>query len=311
MDTLTAPRKWRVTVLISGSGNYHPTRAQTTPKKAHTHPVSSSTGSNLAALLAALPSTLSNCSIVHVLSSKSTAYGLTRASSHDPPIPSSIFSLVTWKRLHPLSENPRAEYDLELARRVKETKPDLVVLAGWMLILSEGFLESLRRDWEEEEVGTTTTTMTATGGEEGIQSLPTPGGSPYSTSPSTRRPKKGDPIPIINLHPALPGTFPGAHAISDAYNAFNSPPPSTSSSASPNPTTPTPAPSRITKTGIMIHRVIPLLDAGEPVIVKEVELREGESLQGLEGRIHEVEHVAIVEAVGKVVGMLKDGSWWG
>lgn len=136
-----------------------------------------------------------------------------------------------------------------------------------MLILSSGFLEALARDWNEEDLGTE-------------------GSSPYQKG----APGKGTAIPIINLHPALPGTFPGAHAIQDAWEAGKE--------------------GKITRTGIMVHRVIPLLDAGEPVVVREVELREGEALEGLEERIHEVEHEAIVAAVGKVVGMLGDGSWW-
>jgi phosphoribosylglycinamide formyltransferase len=214
---------------------------------------------------------------------------------------------------------------LELARRVRETRPDLVVLAGWMLVLSEGFLDVLKRDWDEESLSLPPSDDAEGKDSKVTPSLQTLGSSPYVKGAL----KEGTPIPIINLHPALPGTFPGAHAIQDAWNAFNAPlPPSepepTSaldaainaaleglSLASDSPSTPsTSAPARITKTGIMIHRVIPLLDAGEPVLVKEIEMVEGESVEGLEERIHVVEHLALVEAVGKVVEMLADGSWW-
>ena len=49
-------------------------------------------------------------------------------------------------------------------------------------------------------------------------------------------------IPIINLHPAKPKMFPGANAINDALNAKHR--------------------NEITETGIMVHRVIPEIDAG-------------------------------------------------
>lgn len=192
-----------------------------------------------------------------------------------------------------------------------------------MLVLSEGFLDVLKRDWDESSLS-----LSASDGVEGkvTPSLQTLGGSPYVKG----APKEGTRIPIINLHPALPGTFPGAHAIQDAWDAFNLPLPSSASEptsaldaainaaleglslVSDSPSTPAAAvPERITKTGIMIHRVIPLLDAGEPVLVKEIEMIEGESVEGLEERIHVVEHLALVEAVGKVVEMLADGTWWG
>ncbi|GAO51104.1 phosphoribosylglycinamide formyltransferase [Saitoella complicata NRRL Y-17804] len=89
------------------------------------------------------------------------------------------------------------------------------------------------------------------------------------------RPLREAGIPLINLHPALPGAFDGAHAIDRAYDAFQK--------------------GEITKTGCMIHWVIEEVDRGEPLLIKEIEMKEGESLEDLENRIHSVEHVAIVE----------------
>lgn len=252
-------------------------------------------GTNLSALLAALPSTLTHCSITHVLSSRSTAGGLARAATHDPVIPSSHFSLVTYKKT---SGKTRVDYDIELARRIQETEPDLVVLAGWMLILSPGFLTALSRNWTEADLSKR---------ENDEHSFRTEGASPYTKG----EPEMGASIPIINLHPALPGCFPGAHAIKDAWDNFNAPEPDLDLSAlSVKEGEETKAVTkRITKTGIMIHRVIPLLDAGEPVVVKEIVMKRGESLDDLETRIHEVEHKAIVEAVEVVISKLSDGTW--
>lgn len=50
----------------------------------------------------------------------------------------------------------------------------------------------------------------------------------------------------------------------------------------------------------MVHYVIDKVDRGEPILVKEIECREGEDLHLLEERIHSHEHELIVEATAKV-----------
>jgi phosphoribosylglycinamide formyltransferase len=84
-------------------------------------------------------------------------------------------------------------------------------------------------------------------------------------------------VPIINLHPALPGKFNGSNAIQRAYEAFQK--------------------GEITETGVMIHHVISDVDMGRPIITEEVQMRQGEELSQLEERIHQVEWKAIVEGV--------------
>ena len=51
----------------------------------------------------------------------------------------------------------------------------------------------------------------------------------------------------------------------------------------------------------MVHYVVGQVDSGEPVVVKKVELREGEGLEELEDRMHREEHVAIVEGAAEVL----------
>lgn len=51
----------------------------------------------------------------------------------------------------------------------------------------------------------------------------------------------------------------------------------------------------------MIHYVIAEVDRGAPILTREIECKEGESLEGLEQRIHSHEHDLIVEATAKVV----------
>jgi phosphoribosylglycinamide formyltransferase len=93
-------------------------------------------------------------------------------------------------------------------------------------------------------------------------------------------------IAIINLHPALPGEFSGANAIERAYEAFQK--------------------GEVTGTGVMVHHVINEIDAGKPVVVKDVPIKQGETLSELETRIHEVEWRAIVDGTWMVLRDLEE-----
>jgi phosphoribosylglycinamide formyltransferase len=189
----------------------------------------SGNGSNLQALIDATtsgPPSL-KATIVHVISNRKAAYGLTRAANAG--ISTTYHNLVPYiKRLPDHPQEARQAYDADLGNLILAQKPDLVVCAGWMHILSPAALKPL------ETAG----------------------------------------VDIINLHPALPLQFDGANAIERAYEAFQR--------------------GEITKTGIMIHYVIVAVDRGTPIIVREIEMQRGESLPGLEERIHAVEHVEIV-----------------
>ncbi len=81
---------------------------------------------------------------------------------------------------------------------------------------------------------------------------------------------------IINLHPALPGEFPGAHGIEDAFAAWQR--------------------GEILRSGCMVHHVIKDLDAGEPIATKEVPFEMGDTLEGYSNKIHKAEHELIVES---------------
>jgi formyltetrahydrofolate-dependent phosphoribosylglycinamide formyltransferase len=90
------------------------------------------------------------------------------------------------------------------------------------------------------------------------------------------------PSKVVNLHPALPGTFPGMHGIEEAYAAYRR--------------------GEIEHTGVMVHLVPdPAVDAG-PVIAQEVvPIHPGDSVEDLETRIHAVEHRLLVEALRGLV----------
>lgn len=178
-------------------------------------------GTNLQALIDACKSGALDAQIVAVFSNRADACGVMRAEQAG--IPAVTFPLMPYK----IAGRPRNDYDADLARLVATFQPDLIVLAGWMLILSPTFLNCFPRQ-------------------------------------------------VINLHPALPGQFPGTNAIARAYAAFQR--------------------GEIDHTGVMVHWVIPEIDAGEVIARATVTIGVEDSLKDLETRIHEAEHRLIVEA---------------
>jgi formyltetrahydrofolate-dependent phosphoribosylglycinamide formyltransferase len=90
---------------------------------------------------------------------------------------------------------------------------------------------------------------------------------------------------IINLHPALPGEFPGAHGIEDAFAAWQR--------------------GDISRSGCMVHHVIEELDAGEPIATSVVPFMEGDTLEGYAARLHAAEHELIVEATRIALEQMK------
>jgi formyltetrahydrofolate-dependent phosphoribosylglycinamide formyltransferase len=189
------PQKSRLAVLISGNG------------------------SNLQAILDACAVGQLQAEVVLVVSSRADAFGLTRAARAEVP------TLV----LERGEGQERAAYDAVLAEKVSGVRPDWVVLAGWMRVLTMSFLGRF-------------------------------------------------PNRVVNLHPALPGAFPGTHAIERAFAAWQK--------------------GEIDHTGVMVHLVPDEeVDLG-PVLAKETILfRAGESLDEFEARVHELEHRLLVDTL--------------
>ncbi len=200
----------------------------------------SGNGTNLQALIDNCKSGKIPGKITHVISSSAKAYGLERASKAD--IPTTVHRLYTYYKGIPREDKKnrakaRAKFDKDLSTLIlnKLEKPDLIVCAGWMLILSSEFL----------------------------------------------KPMEAADVPIINLHPALPGAFEGTHAIERSWDAGQK--------------------GIVNKGGCMIHYVIEQVDRGKPLIVKEIPVIKGETVDDFEARIHAQEHVAIVEGTVKVL----------
>ena len=88
---------------------------------------------------------------------------------------------------------------------------------------------------------------------------------------------------VVNLHPALPGQFPGAHAIDDALAAF--------------------ARGEVEQTGVMVHLVPDArVDEGPALAEQAVPIRADDTRETLAERIHAVEHRLLVETLQELVG---------
>jgi formyltetrahydrofolate-dependent phosphoribosylglycinamide formyltransferase len=86
------------------------------------------------------------------------------------------------------------------------------------------------------------------------------------------------PNKVINLHPALPNTFPGTHAIERAFEAYQR--------------------GEIEHTGIMVHLVPDEGVDNGPVLATEiVSIREEDTLETLEIRVHQTEHTILVKTI--------------
>lgn len=104
-------------------------------------------------------------------------------------------------------------------------------------------------------------------------------------TPSFLDPIAAQNIPIINLHPSLPGDLVGAGCIERAWDEFEQ--------------------KKREQTGVMVHYVIREVDLGEPIVWEEVDMRGCEKVEDLVGRVREKEHGIIVEGARRVVEGLR------
>ena len=182
----------------------------------------SGNGSNLQAIIDACQQHELNTEIVAVISNKADAFGLQRAQQAD------IKTIVKEK----VPNQTRQEYDGELAQMVNDLKPNWIILAGWMRLLSNNFLRYF-------------------------------------------------PDKVINLHPALPGLFPGTNAIERALIAFQN--------------------DEITETGIMVHEVPDEgVDSGPVLAQQVVPIYHDDTLDILSKRMHAAEHQLLITTLNKL-----------
>ena len=89
---------------------------------------------------------------------------------------------------------------------------------------------------------------------------------------------------VINLHPALPGMFPGTHAIERAFTAYQC--------------------GEILQTGVMVHLVPDEgVDNGPVLAAETVPIEPTDTLETLETRVHETEHKLLVNTLKSLLSV--------
>jgi formyltetrahydrofolate-dependent phosphoribosylglycinamide formyltransferase len=187
----------------------------------------SGSGTNLQAIIDAVRMRVLPAEIVVVAANRKDAFGLQRAEKAGVP--------TIYHPLKPYTDagRSRAEYDADLAAALRPYKPDWVILAGWMHILSAEFLRHF----------------------------------PYR---------------VVNLHPALPGQFPGAHAIAEALAAYRE--------------------GKIKHTGCMVHLVPDEgVDNGPIIGTADVPIYPHDTEETLAQRMHGAEHTLLIQSLLRLV----------
>jgi phosphoribosylglycinamide formyltransferase 1 len=177
--------------------------------------LASGEGTNLQAVLDACAAGVIDAEVVGVVSNRPASGALVRARRAD----------VADVALPVGPGEARPSYDARLAAAVLELRPDLVVCAGWMRILSMSFLRHFERQ-------------------------------------------------VVNLHPAAPGELVGVGAIARAHGEG------------------------LARTGVMVHYIVDEgVDDGPVIDWIEVPMIDGESLDSLTARMHDVEHRLLVDTL--------------
>lgn len=210
-------RKYQLAVLISGSG------------------------SNLQALIDWCKDVDHMVEISVVISNNPDAYGLTRAKQAGIPTEVCETNGVSVD-----------EQEKQLYEKLLNHYPDIIVLAGYMRVLTKKFLNVVKATFD---------------------------------------------VPVINLHPALPGEYVGKDCIEAFYHDYI----------------------RGIKnhSGVMVHHVIPEVDKGDPIAFTEYwpsvaytppqdylnpqNYPDPLTLDEMKDEFHEVEHILLIKAVEKLL----------
>lgn len=185
--------------------------------------LASGSGSNFQALVDASASGELAADVVGLVTDRQDAFAIRRARDAG----------VDVRIVNRAAGEDRGDYDTRLADIVDALRPDLIVLAGWMRLLSMRFLG--------------------------------------------RFPER-----VVNLHPALPGEFPGTNAIERALQAAQS--------------------LGLRRTGVMVHFVPDEgMDDGPVISSVEVAIEADDTVDRLAERVHAAEYALLIGAVNQLV----------
>lgn len=171
-------------------------------------------GSNLQAFIDTIASEQLDLNIGLVISNIETAYGLERANNAG----------INTACIKHGDYQSRLEFDQALIARIDQHKPDIIILAGFMRILTQEFVQHY-----------------------------------------TNR--------LVNIHPSLLPKYPGTQThqrVLEAGDEWH---------------------------GASIHFVVPEVDAGPVILQGRIKIKQDDSAQSLQQRIHKVEHQIYPQAV--------------
>jgi phosphoribosylglycinamide formyltransferase-1 len=177
-------------------------------------------GSNLQAIIDSQKAGLLDVDIRVVVSNKHDAFGIERAK--EAGIPTEVFGLHDYRTANPQAS--REDFDAALSDVIAQYKPELVVLAGWMLILGSRFLDKF-------------------------------------------------PNRVINLHPSILPSFPGAHGVEHALDYG------------------------VRVTGCTIHIVDTGVDTGPIILQAVVPIEHHDTVESLHRKINKEEHKLYPQAI--------------
>lgn len=185
----------------------------------------SGSGTNFEAIVKATQSGIINGFIGLLVCNKPEANCIKIAEENGIP----VLVKPYWKH-----NQTREEYYEDILENIKQ-KIDLVVLAGWMLIVTPNFITTIK-----------------------IMD-----------------------VDLINLHPALPGQFPGINAIERAYESYQH--------------------NEITESGLMIHHVVPEIDAGTVICQEVVPIFRMDTIESFKARMQYFEKPTLIKAINMVL----------
>ena len=174
----------------------------------------SGSGSNLQAFIDSAASGILPVDISLVISNKADAYGLTRAAKAE--IDTAVIDHTAY--------GSRVEFDTALMERIDQEQPDIVILAGFMRILTADFVNHYRNR-------------------------------------------------LVNIHPSLLPKYPGTNTHQRAMDAGDE------------------------WHGVSIHFVVPEVDAGPIILQGRLAIKEHDTAETLQQRIHQIEHRLYPQAV--------------
>jgi phosphoribosylglycinamide formyltransferase-1 len=179
--------------------------------------LASGNGSNLQAIIEAIEAGKLNLELACVISDKANAFALERARKHH----------IAAYAVSPKSYTDRPAHEKAIQAILEENGVQLIVLAGYMRILTPGFIQTYQHK-------------------------------------------------IINIHPALLPSFPGAHGIRDAFEYG------------------------VKVTGVTVHFVDEGVDSGPIIAQVPVVVEEKDTMDTLEAKIHAEEHKLYIQALSYI-----------